>query len=87
MKLGADDLIIIIREKGNATDRQNSYLGSRISEIIAKYGGKMLGTETCNYSYYTGPLEIGDYGLPKTAMQYEIDEKHKDKIVEECLAI
>ena len=47
----------------------------------------MIGSEKCNYTYYKGLLEISPYGLPKTAIQYYVNEKYYNKIIQESLAI
>lgn len=78
MKIGADELILWLRKNGIAKSIPNDEvhgLGFRICRIIENLGGKKINDNVPVY----WPIperddKIDKYELPKTSVQYEVDE-------------
>jgi hypothetical protein len=76
IKIGADELILWLRKNGKAENLSNdgTYgLGFRIKRLIEEFGGHLVEeNRVCYWEYDKNGKQIE---LPKTAAQYQIDEK------------
>ena len=76
IKIGADELILWLRKNGKVTDANDGAqgLGRKIYDLIISLGGnKIAGDKPCYWDTGENSKNIGQFALPKTAAQYEIE--------------
>lgn len=75
IRIGADEMILWLRKNEIANNIPNdgiSGLGLRICRLIEHLGGRKV-NETVPSFWDDTDSHVQQYGLPKTAAQYEID--------------
>lgn len=79
IKIGADELILWLRKNGKAENVPNDEihgLGVKIKRTIEGLGGHLIEENyECRWSNGDNDKNIGQYNLPKSVAQYQIDEK------------
>lgn len=84
IKIGADELILWLRKNEKATDIPNDGahgLGRKIYNLIISLGGnKITDDRPCYWGSDENSINIGQYALPKTADQYEIEVVQLSKL-------
>jgi len=77
IRIGADELILWLRKNGKEVNTPNDEihgLGVKIRRTIEQLGGNLVEENyECYWANKDGDKNIGQYQLPKTAAQYEID--------------
>ena len=78
IKIGADELILWLRKNGKAINVPNDEihgLGVKIKRTIEELGGHLVEESyECYWANDDNDKNIGQFNLPKTAAQYQIDE-------------
>lgn len=86
IQIGADKLILWLREKGYAGNVRNNILGRQIHDEIIRRGGNLLERERRKRVKWTEVQcknpGIGPYLLPRTAAQYEINKSKLNRLYE-----
>lgn len=87
IKIGADELILWLRKNNIANDLPNDEihgLGVKIRRVIEDLDGQLVAeSEPCFWANADGDKNIGQFALPKTAAQYEIDVERMQQLYEQ----
>lgn len=79
IRIGADELILWLRKNEQAVTIPNDGaqgLGRKIYDLIISLGGKKIADDqACFWESEENSKNIGQFALPKTAAQYEMDVK------------
>lgn len=79
IRIGADELILWLRKNEQAVTIPNDGaqgLGRKIYDLIISLGGKKIADDqACYWESEDNSKNIGQFALPKTAAQYEMDVK------------
>lgn len=83
INIGADELILWLRKNDKASGVTNEILGRKIVDLIYQLQGKKtIDNQDCAWSK-DDVNSIGEYKLPKTSAQYEIDREQLSNIYTE----
>ncbi len=82
IRIGSDEIILWLRKNNKCSSISNDSLGKNLRKYIEKnLGGKLVEEDTECYWPHNG-VNIGEYLLPQTAAQYEIDTSKIAEIYE-----
>ena len=83
IKIGADELILWLRKNNKARNKKTIDLGKEILKLIESLDGRIIDAERdteCFWDTRIDSKNIGEFLLPKTAAQYEIDTERLNNL-------